>query len=301
MEHKKHVNLVGPTVLILVGVVFLMNNLGWTQISVWDLARLWPVLLIAGGVELLLGQRSRLSSVIVLGVMLVLLAGGLWMLTGSRPSAPTEGQEITVPLENAERAQVEIGFGVGTLQIGSMSERDTLLNGSVELHRGEKLERDVDLSTARAYVSLQSRADWPVPLLGLEGNRRWILDLNRSVPMNLQVGAGVGDAHLDLRRMNLVAFSATLGVGRMTVVLPESGVVKAHIDGGVGDLVVKVPDGTAVRVQATTGLGHTAVPSAYHRDGDTYLSPGYAGAENQVDLVVESGVGRILVRPYEGE
>jgi hypothetical protein len=87
----------------------------------------------------------------------------------------------------------------------------------------------------------------------------------------------------------------------MTVVLPESGVMEALIDGGVGDLVIEVPEGTAVRVQVSTGLGHTSVPLAYRQDGDTYVSPGYDSAANRVDLAVESGVGRILVRPYEGE
>ena len=301
MEDRKHVNLFGPTVLILVGIVLLMNNLGWTQISVWDLGRLWPVLLIAGGVELLIGQRSRLGSVIVLGVMLVLLAGGLWMITEAKPIVSAAGQEISVPRGEAERAEVEVGFGVGTLRIGSMSNPDILLDGTVELHRGEKLERDVELTAERAYVSLQSRADWPVPLFGLEGDRRWSLRLNRSIPVDLRVGAGVGDAHIDLRRIDVLGFAAKMGVGRMTVVLPESGVMEALIDGGVGDLVIEVPEGTAVRVQVSTGLGHTSVPLAYRQDGDTYVSPGYDSAANRVDLAVESGVGRILVRPYEGE
>ena len=301
MEERKHVNLVGPTVLILVGIVLLLNNLGWTQINVWDLVRLWPVLLIAGGVELLIGQRSRLGSVIVLGVMLALLAGGLWMLTESTPVASTEGQEISVPLEEAERAEIEIGFGVGTLQIGSMSEPDVLLNGTIELHRGERLERDVDLSADRAYVNLQSRADWPVPLFGLEGDRHWSLNLYRGIPVDLRVDAGVGDAHIDLRRMDLIGFTAKMGLGRAIVILPASGVVEADIDGGVGDLVVEVPEGTAVRVQASTGLGHTSVPASYRRDGDSYVSPGYDSSESQIDLVIESGVGRILIRPYVGE
>ena len=301
MEDRKHVNLVGPTVLILVGIVLLLNNLGWTQISVWDLVRLWPILLVAGGVELLIGRRSRFGSVFVLGVMLVLLAGGLWLLSGSQPVVSIEGQEITIPLGDAERADIEVGFGVGTLQIGAATEPDVLLDGTVELHRGERLERDIDVGADRAQVSLQSRSDWPVPLFGLEGDRGWNLNLNRAVPVDLQVHIGVGDAHIDLRRMKVTGFSATMGVGRTTIILPVSGVVEAYIDGGVGDLVVEVPEETAVRVQAKAGLGHTSVPSTYHQDGDAFVSPGYDGSEDRIDLVIESGVGRILIRSYEGE
>ncbi len=301
MESKKRVNLVGPTILIVVGIVLLLNNMGWTAVSVWDLLRLWPILLVAAGLELLIGQRSRLGSVLVLVVMLALLAGGLWLLSSSGSAVGPGGEQIGFPLEGSAWAEADIGFGVGTLRIGSVADSGNLLEGTVELHRGERLERDAKVTGDTMSVRLRSRSDWPVPFFGWEGDKAWDLRLNREVPLKLEVDAGVGDVHVDLRRMNLSAFKLNTGVGRTVVVLPEDGRIEAKISGGVGDLVVQVPDGTEIRVRATTGLGQVSVPSAYGRQGERYVSPGYERAENRIDLTVENGIGRILIQAYAGE
>ena len=46
----RHGGLVGPAILIGLGVVFLLNNLGMLDWGIWNiLLRLWPLLLIAIG------------------------------------------------------------------------------------------------------------------------------------------------------------------------------------------------------------------------------------------------------------
>ena len=51
--------LIGPVILIGLGSVFLLINLGVLSWSVWTVIfRLWPVLLVAAGLDLLLGRRS---------------------------------------------------------------------------------------------------------------------------------------------------------------------------------------------------------------------------------------------------
>lgn len=50
----------GSIILIAVGVFFLLSNLGWLNISIADLVRVWwPVILIAVGVGGLLQLNSR--------------------------------------------------------------------------------------------------------------------------------------------------------------------------------------------------------------------------------------------------
>ena len=68
MEGKtRRGGLVGPIILITLGVVFLMNNLGVLDWSVWVVIfRLWPVLLVAAGLDLLLGRRSVWGSLLAL-------------------------------------------------------------------------------------------------------------------------------------------------------------------------------------------------------------------------------------------
>ncbi len=51
---------IGAVVLIVVGAVFLLNNLGIAHLSIREIAGTWwPVLLIIAGLSLLLRRRSR--------------------------------------------------------------------------------------------------------------------------------------------------------------------------------------------------------------------------------------------------
>ena len=55
-RHEHRGGFVGPTILIGLGILLLLSNLGMLQWSVWDTAwRLWPILLIAAG----LGRADR--------------------------------------------------------------------------------------------------------------------------------------------------------------------------------------------------------------------------------------------------
>lgn len=51
---------IGAIVLILVGTVFLLNNLGLTRLSIREIAETWwPVLLIVAGFSLVVHRRKR--------------------------------------------------------------------------------------------------------------------------------------------------------------------------------------------------------------------------------------------------
>ena len=66
-EQSRRGSLVGPVILLGLGIVFLLNNLGVLEWSVWEVIfRLWPVLLIAAGLDFLIGRRSVWGSLLAL-------------------------------------------------------------------------------------------------------------------------------------------------------------------------------------------------------------------------------------------
>lgn len=66
---------IGGFVILFVGIVFLLNNLGLLPWVVWDqLWRFWPVIIILIGLQMLLG-RSFASRIIITLLILFILAG----------------------------------------------------------------------------------------------------------------------------------------------------------------------------------------------------------------------------------
>src|ERR687885_283213 len=141
-----------PVVLIGLGVLFLLGNLGslsWGALEA--VFRLWPILLVGGGLEILIGRRSPAASLAVALATVGLMIAGAWLLSTSRiGSYGFTTETITQPLGNARRANVVIGMDVGTLRIGAVQEGSGLVQGTIAV-RGPEVSK-ANRSSRRAAI-----------------------------------------------------------------------------------------------------------------------------------------------------
>ncbi len=290
--------LVGPLILVAVGVIFLLSNLGLLGWSAWELIlRFWPVILIAVGLEVLIGRHSLVGSLITLVVVIAMVGALLWLVpvravVGTAVSTET----ISQPLDGARRANVEISFGAGNVRIGALSDSELLIQGTALADEGTRLEQSFQVSGDTANYRLRTHSVGPGQFWLQSGGQNWDLKLNGDVPIDLKLNGGVGTSDLDLSQLTLSGLDANLGVGRTTITFPATGQLRAIIDGGVGEATLVVPRGVAVRAEVDAGIGGVSVPPEYRKEGDVYISPDYPGSENRLDLAVNGGVGRIEIR-----
>ncbi len=295
---RRQSGLVGPIVLIGAGIVLLLNNFGILGWEIWEaLFRLWPLILIAAGLDILIGRRSIWGSLLVAAVFLALLAGGLYYLgVGFASGQPLATEQISQGLEGAMRAEIELSPGVGNLRLASASESAPLLAGSIALDEGRRVTRDFRMSGDTAYLTLRETSPgFPFFPAG-RSDRRWDLRLTRDIPIKLRVRGGVGNSTLDLLDARVTELSVNVGIGSTTVMLPEKGPYTANIDGGIGNLTINIPQNLAVRIRADTGLGVFTVSDGIPRQGDFYLSPGFDTAQNRAELRVSGGIGNVKIQ-----
>jgi hypothetical protein len=298
--------LAGPIILIGAGLLFLLNNLGVISWSVWGgLIKLWPLLLIAIGLDLLFGRRSRLGSLLVAALVLAALAGAIWYSGGwGAPAGALLGsQAISQPLGGASSANLDIGMGVGTLRLGAQATPDGLLSGSITAGPRDQVEREFGVTNGVATFRLHSVSQGlgALPIgPASRGELVWDLRLNPSVPLDLKLSTGAGTATLDLSQLTLRSLEMSTGVGAATVTLPRAGVLRANISGGVGETTIAIPAGVAARIKASAGLGQVRVLGTFERQGELYVSPGYAEADARVELTISGGVGSITVTQEPG-
>lgn len=294
-------SLVGPVILVGLGVIFLLNNLGVISWDIWNvLWRFWPVLLIVAGLDLLFGRRSTILSAVFALLLAAALAFGVWYFSsqGSFSSANMVVQSVTYPADSGvSRADIRLSPAVGELQIAAMSEPDGLIDGTVAIRDGERLIREYSVSNGVAYLALREEgaSGQQFTTMPFE-NRRWDLALNPEIPTNLALNAGVNNATLDLARLNLTGLDLRAGVGSLTVTLPATGDFRATINGGVGELIVRIPAGMAARIEASQGVGGLDVAGRFVEQGDQlYVSPDFETNANRVELKVSGGVGSIRI------
>lgn len=319
-EPRRGRGLAGPIILIALGLLLLLNNLGLLAWSIWEVIfRLWPVLLIIAGLDLILSRSSIGRPWRLLGALVMLLivlsvvavsaafnvtnvAAGSW---GVMPKVTLSGggmvsQSINQPLGDAQRADINLGLGVGVITIRAQSESGGLIEGTAGLVEGEKLLQDFRVDGDTAYYSLRqdNMAAFSWEDHNRSDSRKWDLRLNPEVPMRLVIGGGVGKINLDLAKLQVTDLEVNTGISKTDLTLPKKGNVRATVDGGIGDTTVLIPRGTAARIEAHRGLGKVSVTGNYQQDGNLYQSPGYESAKDRVDLVIKGGIGKITVREY---
>jgi signal transduction histidine kinase len=299
--YRRRGGFVWPLILISAGVIFLLNNMGLLSWGVWDaLWSLWPVLLIAIGLDILFGRRSAIGALIALVLIVALLGGAVWfavtqasIFTGQALTTDRIAQE----LGGATAADVRINFGAGTLRIGALKDSGNLIEGSVSTSPGETVTRDWQMNGSTAHFELRQRGVPNIAFGRHVGDARWSLDLSSSVPMALHVSTGVGEASLDLSGLNVTDLDVNSGVGQTQIQLPVRGQVRAKVNGGIGQIVVTIPEGMAARIHGSAGLGGLTVSSRFtSQGGGQYTSANYATADDRVDLNVSGGIGQVVVR-----
>lgn len=297
-ERSRRVSLVGPVILIGLGIVFLLNNMGVLAWSVWEVIfRLWPILLIAAGLEIILNRLSVWGSLLALVLTVVILAGALWLLgpdIGTRQVVA--GEEVRQALGEASRAEIVIEPGLGSLRIEALPESANLIEGVIQMGRGQRAKRDFTMAGKTATFTLRSEGATGGPFFWWGDQPGWELGLAPEVPLELKVDLGAGRADLDLTGLTVSDLEVSVGIGQAIVTLPDEGRFYAKIEGAIGETVVVIPAGMAARIRVDTGLSVSDLPDGYQQQGDVYTSPGYATAENRVDLEVGQAIGKITIR-----
>lgn len=288
--------IVGPLLLILLGTALLLDNLGIWSLDWGDIWRLWPLLLVLAGLQVVFG-RSTWGGLVSLLVVVAIIGGVLW-LSPAQDRGHVAEEVITHPAMGISSAMVRADLGIGTLHVSVLEGSEQAFELLARYDRDQMvLTHDVQIEDGAARVRLGTtsrRPGWSP--LGRSVESEWHLLLNPDIPTQLNVSTGVSSAHLALDRLALTRATVNAGVGAITLLLPEAGRYEVSVDGGVGTLRIDVPEAMEARVRVDPGLGALDVAPRFRQEGPYYVTAGYDGADHRAEIDVDGGVGSITIR-----
>jgi hypothetical protein len=297
MNHHRHGGVAGPLILIAIGAAFLLANMGLLTWSAWGLFRLWPLILVAIGIDLLVGRRSTPGAILAAVLIAGLFAGGLWLAsTGYQAPLSSASTNVQQSLRGATRGSITLQPAAGELRLSALA------GPSADLISGQALGQatgDVQQGFRESGGTAAFRMETTGPSVftpTVGPGPTWSLMLNPDVPIDLEIEQGVGEMTLDLSLIKLSSLNVNLGVGQVTVRLPAEGQYQADIDSAIGNTIIYLPAGLEAKITLNAALAGRSLPDGFSSQGNAYISSGYATAANRVDLVLGQAIGNISVR-----
>lgn len=299
-------SVLGPAILIGLGIIFLLNSLDILPWGVWGtLWRFWPVILILIGIEIVLG-RTRAGWVISLAVAVVLVAVLVGLAVAASqagwvPSLVEIGQaqagSVDKDLAGIQEAQANIDFGAGRLGLDSLpTASDKLVVVDYTVGTLGRLPRvGLDKEGGRGVLRIAGGENLRV------GPRaepdQWTIHLARNIPLDLTVRMGAADGSLDLTNLRIGTLNLDVGASSVLVRFPtEAGATRAFVNAGAASLTLEIPPNVGARIVADSGLASIDASSRFSRSGGVYTTPDYQTAANRLDLELKAGVSSVSIR-----
>ena len=289
--------------LILIGLVFLAINLGKLSWWIWvDLLNLWPVLLIAIGLELIV-KKSKLQYLGYLSTLLIIGAFA-WVIydnggfgNDAYGSYPSSRNEATLAYANETTANLSLDFSRGRLYFNSDANylvRATTQNSrsSVELQRtGTVPACSVTVTTATRHIT---------PLTTINSNENhWKCYVHPEVLVNY-------DLKLDDTDFRFFAQDLKVDTIRIDAehsdLLVKLGNHQAHsylnVTGRNSDLDLYIPDSVGIRLEGNYPPTADNAALKLTDRGGYLVNDLYEKASVNFQIKTDLGSGRLKVSTY---
>jgi hypothetical protein len=281
-----------PLLFIGIGLVYLLGNIGLIPAPSWGMLwRLWPLALIAAGLDLLFGRRSPLIG----GLLGLLLVAAVVVFLIAAPSLDLGGEAQTVTvrsaLDQAQSARVYLDLDQYPTEISGLVDSTDLIYGELDTYG------DIDLDVSGGeQVSVRLKQNDPY----MDGfnfdlstlDMRWDIGLTPSIPLDLTLDVGSGSADAWLGELQLSDLFIDSGSGSVEAMLPP-GAYPFELDSGSGSVNLSFLEGLQSEMRIETGSGSVRISL----EGRTNATLEVDTGSGSVTFILPDGVGlRLVVR-----
>ena len=294
-------------ILIVLGVILLLNTTGVLDVGVWEsILILWPLLLIAIGIEKIFAATQTLKPlaylsplIIVATVAYAVIAAPGGSVFSDEDETDSRSSEWSVPTDPAITAlDLHMDFGGGRLKVRGGSASDRLVEGQF-YHRGHEPETIANSQGNTMDVSLSRRGSSVG--LGQRNRERWIVKLNESIPVNLTLDAGGAQVRLDLADIVLNKLDLETGAADIDVILgAKSSEITCDVNCGAASIDMVIPAGAGLRIDRESALSSFSTGDLeLVEQGNLMETPDFDAHSVRILLKIESGVSSLRIRQSE--
>jgi len=306
-ENKNRSAYIVGLILIGIGLLFLLNSLGFASFQIWYfLFKFWPVILILVGLNIIL-KKTALWWVVPILIFVVFIGAVVMpdsvlrrfdtpafyfdLREDSSEYAGNYGEDREM-VSDIDQLDLDLRYGANRLNVGKVSNDDFLYDIDLD-YKGERPAVNFNRSNGRANLEIEQAEKVNV---GIDGAETWNVNLTDRVPIDINVSAGAGDLWLDLKELKVANLNVDAGIGQLRIIYPDYD-NETEISAAAGNIKLIVPDEAALRIETSTVINNDNFTESglIQLYDDVYQSENYGEAENRIKIKISTSASNINV------
>ncbi len=283
--------------LVLIGGLVLVENLGWLSVHWGSTLSLWPILIIVAGLSIL-AVRGVIWRVVILALILLgLLFVGSVAVGYINFSSQIRSTSTVAGVDNQEVKSIALHVKAGAGEISvSSNDQVEIIKANLDSNIAE-LVQDVSHNGSVENINLTMstlRQGW---FGGVRNN----LDvmIGRKLPISFFMDFGAAKANVDLVGVEATTVSLKSGASSTTLTVGDkANNVDINIESGASSTVVRIPKDSGVKLILDGGLIGKELADLKEISSDVYQSSNYSDSKNIVNINVKLGAASFKIERY---
>lgn len=316
--------LIPGTILILIGVAFLLRSYGYLHFHFWNFIHLWPIIIVMIGINLIFANnKSTWATILKLAVLVV----GLGLLffgdfSNNRYFWPRYSYHYNDDNDDDDDVidrvtKTEINSAFTEAYTDSIKVAELNISGGATVYKlSDTTNALFDAKTHGTFGNYALKTEKKDSLYVLNfkmrdnhGHFNWddddkkgnvaTIKLNNKPEWNIDVAAGATDLNFDLSHFKVRSLDLKGGAGAFKIKLGQPlATTKVDVSAGVSGVDISIPANAACRITKSTAFSSNTF-EGFNKVGDnTYETAGFAGAANKIYIKIDGGMSDFEVKRY---
>lgn len=306
-------NIFWGIILIIIGVLFILQNLNVVDFEWVRLWRLWPVLLVLWGVSILPANnwiKSGLLVVVLAGTVYFMLDQTIDWRAGNNfiekhgynfdldhdDDRTIINQDFDIPYEDSlSMAYLNFDAAAGAFYLNDTTNK---LLSFTKRGSGGKYTYAVKRSENKANIYIE-REDGDIRLNNNNKSTKIKLALNTEPVWDVNLDVGAAKLDFDLSQFKVKKLDLDGGAASFEIKLGDKYQKSfVNIDAGASEIIIKVPTSSGCDLNLSTVLSGRTITGFEKVDHGHYRTANFDTAQNKIYITVDAAVSSYTITRY---
>lgn len=280
--------------LLTIGILWVLMNVGVLNWSIFDsLLKLWPLILVVIGVNVIFRNNPIVKTVVWLAFLAAIIGYSYFIHDNGSNTRLVDGGNISIE-RAAETNNGELKLSLGGANVSIDATAANLIDGTIS---DPDIRHSVEYRNGKetAVVSVKKEQVSIINQKSINGTCE--LHLNENVAWDMDVKTGAVSGKLDLSKLKVKKLDLSVGAAKLDMIFGNNpGSTRVKLDAGASSIDVTFPESVGVKIKMDGALnGSNLKDLGWEKQGHYYTSPNYNDASSKIDMDVNMGVGNFHV------